>query len=86
MRDFLDAILAFIGTTSLTDDEFDAIEADEQVLSLELYAELVAMLDLRESVSNTRDRLKFYFLAANVEVSEVSAAKSNIFIGGALCG
>ena len=86
MRDFLDAILAFIGTTSLTDDEFDAIQVDEQVLSFDLYNELGSVLNARESVSNTLTRLTHYFLAAGVEVSEPSAAKSNIFIGDSLCG
>ena len=85
MRDFLDGILAFIGTSSLTDDEFDVIEADEEELTTELYTELVSLLDSRESVSSTRSRLTYYFLAAGVEVVEPSAAQSNIFVGGALC-
>ena len=80
----MDAILAFIGSTSLTNDEFDTIDLESQSYTVECYEALLAVLDSRESVSNARDRLRYYFLARDVSVTETSAAKSNILIGGEL--
>jgi hypothetical protein len=84
LRDFLDAILAFIGTTSLTDIEWGTITVSTQEYSVEVYAELLAVLDSREAVSDTRDRLRYYFLARGVSVSESSAGSSQIYVGSSL--
>lgn len=87
MRAFLDAILAFIGATSLTDLEFEY--CDEQLSdtldSLKNYTTLDAVLAARESVSSMRERLRYYYLAKGVAVGEVSEGKSNILIGAPLC-
>lgn len=85
IRDFIDAILAFIGTTSLTDSEFATITETSQTYTVALYTEILAVLDSRESVSNTRERLTYYFLARDVAVTEPAAAQSEIYIGDELC-
>lgn len=85
MRDFLDAILAFISCSSLSDDEWGTIDTlIDESYTLENYEALLGILDARESVSAARDRLRYYFLAAGVEVSESSNPQSNVFIGAAL--
>jgi hypothetical protein len=85
MRDFLNAVLAFIGSASLSDDEFSGLEIESASYNSATYDALLAILDARETVSNTRDRLRYYFLARNVSISETSAGKSNIYIGSVLC-
>ena len=85
MRAFLDAILAFIACSTLTDDEWGTIDyLNDQSYTLANYNALLGILDARESVSSARDRLRYYFLAAGVDVPESSAGKSNIFIGAGL--
>lgn len=84
MRDFIDAILAFICASSLTDEEFATFTISLQVYTEDLYNEILSVLDSRESVSNTRDRLTYYFQARGVEVTEPSAGKSNIYVGSVL--
>lgn len=84
MRDFLDAILEFIGTTSLTDSEWGTITVSTEEYSVDVYTELLAVLDSRESVSDTRDRLRYYFLARGVSVSESDQVSSNIYVGSSL--
>ncbi len=89
MRDFLDSILDFIGTDSLTDEEYDldAIQAIEtQTYDVASYNGLASLLDFRESISTTRDKLKAYYAAKGVSVTQPEVAKSNIYIGSALCG
>jgi hypothetical protein len=85
IRSFLDAILAFIETATLTDEEFESLEVEEQVYTQEVYEALLAVLDERETVSTTRDRLEYYFLARGVEVEASSVeAKSNVYLGSSL--
>lgn len=87
MRDFLDAILAFIGAASLSDDEFASIDTEGfsvGVYTIDVYNAILSIVDDRELVSTTRDRLRYLFLAKGVEVEESSRAKSNIFLGGEL--
>lgn len=86
MRDFLDAILAFIESESLTDEEFDTITLDEPEYTKEVYEALKAVLLSRESVSGQGKRLKLYFVAkgVNVDDSDPRPAASQIFIGSEL--
>ncbi len=91
MRDFLDAILEFIDSESMTDEEFDVIDALEltQAYSKEVYLALRTMLEARELVSDQVKRLKLYFIARGVDVSAtptIPTARSNIFIGASLYG
>lgn len=85
MREFLNAILSFIGASSLTDLEFESLEIESYAYDAATYEALLAIVDARESVSNTRDRLRYYFLARGVEVSASSAGRSNILVGAVLC-
>jgi len=84
MRAFVNAILAFIGSTSLTDPEFEMITLEAEEYSPALYLEILAVLDSRELVSNTRERLTYYFKARGVEVEPTSPGRSNILAGAVL--
>lgn len=91
MRDFLNAILAFIGSESLTDEEFSNIEDQGTFVlySKATYDVLKATIEARESVSGQAKKLKLYFIARGVDVSEAAELKthtprSNILIGVAL--
>jgi hypothetical protein len=85
LRDFLDAILAFISCGTLSDEEWGTIDSlTDQSYTLENYNALLGILDARESVSSARDRLRYYFLAAGVQVTESTNPKSDVFIGAAL--
>jgi hypothetical protein len=84
LRDFIDAILAFIGTTSLTNEEFAWFTVTDQEYTQTLYAEMILMLDSREAISSTRDRLTSYFEARGVTVTEPAAGVSKIFLGDVL--
>lgn len=88
MRDFLNSILDFIESESLTDEEFETIEAIDPALTedytKEVYLALREVLEARENVSNQVKRLKLYFIAKGVDVSStpsVPTPKSNIYIG-----
>lgn len=90
MRDTLDEILAFIGTSSMTNDEYDLIELEDDELDdlLRVYAELSKVLDSRAEISTYRERLRYYFLAQGASISVAQAtppARSNILIGGGIC-
>lgn len=87
MRDWLNAILAFIGTSSLTDLEYAAIDTD--LLTLNTYNQAAydaeaAVLTSREAVSTMQDRLIAFFKAKGLDVAAVSTAKSNIYLGSVL--
>lgn len=87
MRTFLNAILAFIGSESLTDEEFDSLpEGLAQEYSKETYLALRGVIVGRESVSTQAPKLKAYFKARGVDLSEEQARipSSQIFVGGAL--
>lgn len=86
MRDDLNEILAFIGTSSLTDDEWDGLDLDGSSTQVEIYTALLGVLESREAVSETRSRLQYYYQAKGVEVSAPSSGRSNIFVGSDLCG
>lgn len=84
MRDTLDAILLFIGSTSLTDSEWNSIEQEGINEPLNQYNELLKILLARESVSSTSDRLAYYFRAMGLTIGDPNKAKSNIFVGASL--
>lgn len=86
MRDFVDAILAAIGAASLNDDELELITQESQTYTKALYTEVLLVLDSREAVSNTRDRLGYYFKARGVDIGDTpSAGSSKIYLGDDLC-
>jgi hypothetical protein len=81
----LNAIFAFIGTTSLTDDELAiATSAGASLFyDADTYKGALAVLDSREAVSVVRDRLRYFFLAKGVAVGALPE-QSNIYFGGVL--
>jgi hypothetical protein len=86
MRDFIDAILVFIGTSSMTDGEFESLSIVSYGYDQETYEAILAMINAyRDGVSTLPDRLKAYFEAKGVEISTPQpTAKSHIFVGGDL--
>lgn len=82
MRDFLNGILQFIGSESLTDDEFATITIDVEDFTIESYNALKAVLESREGVSGQLKRLKAYFESKGVDIdARSSGPQSNILIG-----
>ena len=88
MRDFLDAILEFIESETLTDEEFETVDEDLFAeYTKEVYLALRSVLESRESISGQVKRLKQYFCAKGVDISDTAAVPtplSNILIGGEL--
>lgn len=85
LRGYLNSILAFIGAESLTDEEFESLPEDlEQTDDLAVYQALLGVLEARENVSSSIDRLNHYFLAMGTAVGEPETAVSNIFVGSSL--
>ena len=89
MRDFLNSILSFIGSESLSDLEFETIDLTIENYSKTTYLALKSVIESRESVSDQGKRLKLYFISHGTDISESESEKtstpnSNIFIGVAL--
>jgi hypothetical protein len=84
VRDFLDAILAFIVAESLTDDEFDSVVATMPIYDQTSYDDLARILEARESVSVMQDRLLAYYEAKGVDINPADTGKSDIFMGAVL--
>jgi hypothetical protein len=87
MRAILNAVLAFIGAESLTDEEYEDLIPDDlpEGYTLQMYNALKAVLLWRESVSAQVRKLQLYFLARGVEVAdEPPPSRSNIFVGADL--
>lgn len=83
-RAFLDSILGFIGSESLTDVEFDSLpEGLEIGYTQPVYLALKGVLEGRENVSGQGRKLKSYFVAKGVDLSgqNVHTPASNILIG-----
>lgn len=87
LRTFVDGIFSFIGSESLTDEEYSGLEAVEPPLTEEytkpLYDALKEVLQAREGVSGQGRKLKSYFQAKGVDLhgSLVPTPNSNILIG-----
>jgi hypothetical protein len=90
LRDFLDAILAFIGSESLSDEEFEGIDLPSPpAYTTATYLALKDVINNREGVSGQAKRLKLYFIAKGVDLEAAAGTpsippKSNILVGGAL--
>jgi hypothetical protein len=86
MRVFLNNILSFIGSESLTDDEFSSVGVSVQEYSKEVYEALKTILQNREGVSGQLKKLQSYFVAKGVDLSSTPARApaSQILIGGPL--
>ncbi len=87
LRAFLNAILAFIGSESLTDEEYDALPSGlAQEYTKTTYEALRGVIVTRESVSTQAPKLKRYFEAKGVDLASTPARvpSSQIFVGGVL--
>lgn len=84
MRDFLDAILAFIVAESMTDDEFSTVQSELPVYDQGTYDDLSRILEGREAVSTMQERLLAYYKAKGVNINPASTGKSDIFLGAVL--
>lgn len=87
MRDWLNAILAFISVESLTDGEYSGI--DTSALTLNTYNQaaydaLAEVLEAREAISTVQEKLVAFFKAKGLDVEENDTGKSNIYLGDAL--
>lgn len=83
-RDDLDAILDFISAESLTDLEWSTLDIDEESNDLDGYNALVSVLESRELVSTTLDKLNYYYQALGFNFGSTSTAYSNVFVGSVL--
>lgn len=85
MRDFLDSILTFLSLASLSDEEWTATgftSSTSEVYDIDVFNALKAVLESRELVSTQLEKLKGYFIAKGVDVSDSAyTAKSKIFLG-----
>lgn len=84
MRDFFDAILAFIVAESLTDVEFATVTATMPIYDQTSYNDISRILISRESVSVMHERLLAYYRAKGVSITPAETGKSDIFLGSVL--
>lgn len=87
MRDWLNAILVYIGSATMTDLEYNSLNfltLDVNVYSQSAYDQLSSILLAREAVSTMQRRLFGLFLAKGADIREANVAKTNILLGSAL--
>jgi hypothetical protein len=87
LRTFLNAILSFIGSESLTDEEFDALpDGLTEEYTKAVYDALKAVIQTRDGVSGQLKKLQNFFTAKGVDLSgrAIRDPDSEIFIGAAL--
>ena len=85
MRDFLNGILSFIGAESLTDEEFDTVEAELPLYDQATYDDLARICEARGSVNDSQERLVAYYTAKGVDVDANDTGSSDIYLGSVLC-
>lgn len=85
MRDWLNAILGFIGSTSLTDEEYTTVNVlplTINVYNQAAYDELSKVLATRENMSTMQDRLAGFFRAKGLtSLTVADTAKSQVLVG-----
>lgn len=87
LREWLNAVLSFIGATSLTDEEYDGINflgLTALDYNQAAYDQLAAVLSAREAISTMQDRLVAVFKAKGTDVIAVETGFSNIYLGDVL--
>lgn len=82
-RDDANLILEFIGAESLTDEEWESMDLDEESNDLDMYNALSAVLAEREDVTDMQARLNYYYAAQGISFTEAEGS-SNIFVGSEL--
>ena len=87
MRAWLNAILSFIGSSSLTDEEYNSmnfVNVTEQVYDQASYDELSKILAGRDQVSTMQSRLLGVFQAKGASITAAKVAGSQVFLGSVL--
>jgi hypothetical protein len=84
MRDFLNGILNWIATDSLTDAEYATITATLPLYDQATYDDLSRILLAREAVSTLQSRLVMFYGSKGVTVTPAKTGSSNIYIGDVL--
>lgn len=87
MRDWLNSILVFIGTATLTDDEYNSMDlshATSGVYDQASYDALAAVLKQREAISTLQNKLYGVYLAKGATITQIQIGSSNIFLGDVL--
>lgn len=88
MRTTLNGILQFIGASSLTDEEWNSLDADALDSDRLRFDALKGVLASRESVSEMYRRLVSYFKAKGMTFGDDEPTEalesSNIFVGSSL--
>jgi hypothetical protein len=89
LRQVLNRIFIFIGVETLSDDEYNSLTINLDSNSIETYQALLAILETRDSVSQSKDRLRYYFQAKNAAIEEPDEDtfgddESNILVGSSL--
>lgn len=87
MRDWLNGILSFIGSESLTDVEYSSMNVlniTTGEYSQAAYDELTKVLQSRNGISQTQDNLTALFKIKGLGVTPAVVGKSNIFLGASL--
>lgn len=81
MRDFLNSILYFIGSESMSDEEFSTVLSTYEVYDQSTYDDLLRIVNVRGSVSNEAERLSGYFTARGANFTPANIGRTNIFMG-----
>lgn len=84
MREWLSSVLVFIGSTSLTDNEWDdvnALKVTTNVYDQGSYDELSKVLTSRDSVSNYQEKLIALFKVKGFDAVPAKTGKSDILLG-----
>lgn len=84
MRNKIDAILILIGTSTLTNNEYQTIVTADPQNNNEEYIAVLSVLIGRGSSEVTLDRLYFYYKALGTDIGEPKVIKSNLFVGSVL--
>jgi len=86
MREFVNFILNFIGSSSLTTEEFESLDIPSYGNNIDTFDAIKMLLIERDETTETTTRLKYYFEGRGVNVGDpvLETAKSNIFIGSSL--
>ena len=87
LRTFLNDVLSFIGSESLTDEEFDDLpEGLTETYDIDSYNALKTVIQAREGVSGQLNKLASYYTAKGVDLSgsPTRTPSSQIVVGVAL--
>jgi len=87
VRNSMSLILIAVGSSALTDEEWDGLAFTGEALTVEGYDALVSILESRENVSNSLQRLEYYYLSRGIDISgaaDTESTDSVLFLGSDL--